>query len=296
LNPLEGVAIDYWLAAKPAGEISIDVLDSTGAPVRHLSSVPAAPLSEAAQPPNASFWIARPQHLTTEVGTNRTNWDLRYDPPSTFVHTFEINANPELTPASPLGALVAPGTYTAKLTVDGRSYTARVIVTDDPRSPTTAAAVRAQVAFQLQLVRAMRVAYDGYRQAAAVRGRIDSLRPTDSSSASARAIAALRARVDSLSGAAPDSRFSSSGLRRLPTDFASLHGRLEEQFIAQENGDLAPTETMRRTFATTCRDLTATVARWRALSPSAAPEVNSVLSKEGRSPMPATQPLASPAC
>ena len=49
LNPLEGVAIDYWLAAKPTGEITLDVLDSTGALVRHLSSVPAPPVSEAAQ-------------------------------------------------------------------------------------------------------------------------------------------------------------------------------------------------------------------------------------------------------
>ena len=62
VNPLEGVAIDYWLAAKPTGEISLDVLDSTGALVRHLSSIAAAPPSEAAQPPNANLWIAPPSH------------------------------------------------------------------------------------------------------------------------------------------------------------------------------------------------------------------------------------------
>jgi hypothetical protein len=296
LNPLEGVAVDYSLAAKPTGELSLDVLDSTGAPVRHLSSVPAAPVSEAAQPPHPGFWIAQPQHLTTDVGTNRTNWDLRYDPPPALVHTFEINANPGLTPTSPLGALVAPGTYTVRLTVDRRSYATKVMVTNDPRSPATAAAVRAQVALQLQLAGAMRVAYDGYRQTAAVRGRMDSLGLADSSSASARAVAALRVRLDSLAGVAPDSRFGSLSPRRLPTDFRSLHGRLEEQFLAQENGDLVPTETMRRAFATDCRDLTMTVARWRALATRTVPEVNAMLSKEGRSPLPVATALASPRC
>ncbi len=295
LNPLEGVVIDYWLAAKPTGEITLDVLDSTGAPIRHLSSVPTPPPSDAARPPNANYWIAPPSHLTTDVGTNRSSWDLRYDPPPTFVHTFEINANPGLTPASPLGALVAPGTYTAKLTVDGRSYATRVTVINDPRSPATTAALRAQVAFQLQLVRAMRVAYNGYAHAAALRGQMDSLGLKDSSSASARAIAALRVRLDSVSGVAPDTRFSSLGVKRLPADFASLHGRLEEQFMAQENGDLVPTETMRGEFVRSCHDLTTTVARWRALT-TAVPEVNSALSKDGKSPLPVPQALASPRC
>jgi hypothetical protein len=296
LNPPEGVVIDYWLAAKPTGEISLDVLDSAGATIRHLSSVPAAPVKEAAEPPNASYWLARPQHLPTDIGTNRTNWDLRYEPPPAFLHTWEINANPGLTPTTPEGPLAAPGTYTLKLTVDSKSYTAKVIVTNDPRSPATVADVRAQLALQLQLIAAMRVAYDGYTQAAAVRARMDSLLSKDSSSASGKAIAALRVRVDSLAGTIREDRFGSGDPRHLPTDFASLHGRLEDLFIAQENGDLAPTQGMRDVFATSCRDLNATVAKWRALSASAVPEVNAALSKAGKSPIPPAPTLVSPRC
>jgi hypothetical protein len=243
-----------------------------------------------------NLWIAPPPHLPTDVGTNRSNWDLRYDPPPAFVHTFEINANPGLTPASPVGPLVAPGTYTVKLTVDGRSYATKVTVTNDPRSPATTAAVRAQVALQLQLVRAMGVAYGAYQQAAELRGRMDSLGLKDSSSASGKAIAPLRVRLDSLSGKAPESRPFSFGVRRLPMDFVSLHGRLEEQFMAQENGDLAPTETMRRAFATTCHDLATTVARWNALTARAVPEANTALSRDGKSSLPAAQALATPTC
>src|SRR2546425_227238 len=199
-NPPEGAIIYYWLRSKPAGEITLDVTDASGAPVRHLSSAPAAPVKEAGQPPHPNFWVAEPQRLPVAVGTNRTSWDLRYDPPPAFVHTFEINANPGLTPASPLGALVAPGTYTVKLTVDGRGYSQTVTVTNDPRSPATAADVRAQLALQDRLAGAMRVAWDGYRQVAAMRGALDSLKPADSTTVLAKAVAAFRARLDSVGG------------------------------------------------------------------------------------------------
>jgi hypothetical protein len=182
-----------------------------------------------------------------------------------------------------------------KLTVDGRSYTTKVTVTNDPRSPATPAAVRAQVALQLELMRAMRVAYDGYRAAAAIRARLDSLVKTDSSE-STPAMTALRGRLDSLAGVAPEDRFNSGGLRRLPTDFAGLHGRLEELFMAQENGDLAPTEAMRRTFTTICRDLTTTAGRWHTLRAQMTPMVNASLSKAGMSPVPIAEPLVPPTC
>ena len=40
LNPPDGVIIYYSLASKPSGEVTLDVLDSAGTVVRHMSSVP----------------------------------------------------------------------------------------------------------------------------------------------------------------------------------------------------------------------------------------------------------------
>jgi hypothetical protein len=264
--------------------------------VRHLSSVPAPQVKEAEKPPHPNFWIARPSFVSAEAGANRTNWDLRYDPPPAFVHSYEINANPGLTPASPVGALAAPGTYTLKLTVDGRTYATKVVVTNDPRSPATTAAVRAQVALQLELVRAMRVAYDGYQQVAAVRTKLDSLPTTDSTSQSAKAIVALRARLDSVSGSPTDNGFNPFGSKKLPTDFASLHALFQAQFMAQENGDLAPTEPMHRAFTTTCRELATTVARWRAMNAAVVSQANAALANGGRNPLPSADPVAAPKC
>src|SRR4029077_18494317 len=114
LNAPDGALIYYYLAAKPAGDITPRVVQVGGAVVRHMSSVSTQPVKEAAQPPEPSFWIFSPAPLPAEVGTNRINWDLRADDPPAFSHTYEINANPGLTPPSPEGPLVAPGVYTIR--------------------------------------------------------------------------------------------------------------------------------------------------------------------------------------
>ena len=60
LNPPDGVIIYYSFGSKPSGEITLDVLDSAGAVVRHMSSVPGEPAKEAARPPHPNFWVAPP--------------------------------------------------------------------------------------------------------------------------------------------------------------------------------------------------------------------------------------------
>src|SRR4029077_11795454 len=172
LNPPDGAIVYYHLAAPPAGEISLDVLDAGGSVVRHFSSAAVEPVKEAAQPEEPNFWIATPRPLPSAVGTHRVNWDLRTDAPPALVHTFEINANPGETPPSPLGPLVPPGVYTLRLTVDGKVYSERVTVLNDTRSPAGPGDVRAQYALQMKLVAGMRASWDGYRQVAALRASI----------------------------------------------------------------------------------------------------------------------------
>ena len=100
-----------------------------------MSSAPIAPLNEP-PPPVPDFWLEKPQPMPTALGMNRINWDMRYDNRRRpFTHTYEINANPGETPASPEGPLALPGVYTLKLTVDGKTYTQTVTVKNDPRSP-----------------------------------------------------------------------------------------------------------------------------------------------------------------
>src|SRR5262249_36224633 len=136
--------IDYTLASVPQDEITLDVLDASGVVVRHLSSRPSPPVAEAVRPPEPDFWVAPSFALPFNPGANRAHWDLRADPPAAFIHTFELTANPGLTAPAPEGSLVLPGTYTLRLTVNGRPYTQMVTVRNDPRSSASPAALLAQ--------------------------------------------------------------------------------------------------------------------------------------------------------
>jgi len=279
LNPMDGVIIDYWLSAAPAGEITLDVLDAAGKRVRHFSSAAVAPLAEAARPPHPNFWLATLSGLPTSAGTNRVNWDLRYDAPQAFSHSYEINANPGLTPPSPEGPLALPGVYTLKLTVDGASYTQKVTVRNDPRSPATAVALGVQFALQMKLYDGIRTTWDGSQQVAAVRTALKSV--TDTSAAIKAAVAAISVKLDSVAGGAGGRGFRGGGAAPAPT-FRGVNGALAGQLTAQDNADLAPTPAMLAAFAASCKDLNTVQAQWARVLGTDLPGLNLELARRGK--------------
>ena len=82
-NPPYGAILYYHLSHPPSGEIKLQVFDAEGKLVRTMSSIPPA-LPE--RWPYPEYWVAKGSDLAlpTKVGTNRTNWDLRYDDPPAF--------------------------------------------------------------------------------------------------------------------------------------------------------------------------------------------------------------------
>ena len=267
LNPPDGASIDYWLASKPGSAITLDVTDATGAPVRHYSSVTPAAVAEAVRPPHPNFWIEARYGMPANAGTNRMTWDLREDAPPAFVHSFEINANPGLTPASPEGALVSPGVYMLTLRVDGHAYVQHVTVRNDPRSPASAVALQAQRALQTQITRGIRATWDAGQQAMALRASI--AKTTGEPSAAARA--ALTATLDSVVGG-PGSGASAN--------FKGVNGAFVSQLMAFENADMAPTPSMRAAHAAACKQLTAVLVRWHAIVATSVPAFRSQLSPD----------------
>jgi hypothetical protein len=243
--------------------ITLDVLDAAGNPVRHYSSAPVAPVAEAARPPHPNFWLAPPVQLSANTGENRINWDVRYDAPPAFVHTFEINANPGLTPPSPEGPLALPGTYTVKLTVDGRSYIQTVTVRNDPRSPATIAALDAQHALLMKLDEGIKAAWNGFQQVAAVRASFE--RPADGSVPAELAAAGLAfgAQLDTVVGldAARSGRSRAGAVP--PPNFRGVSNALVAQLNAQDNGDMAPTPAALAAYAKTCGELAVVAERWK---------------------------------
>ena len=278
LNPPDGAIIDYWLASKPTGAVTIEVSDGAGKVIRHLSSVAPPPVSEAAQPPHPSFWVAPPFSIPAAAGLDRATWDLRTDAPPVFTHGFNINANPGLTPASPEGALVPPGTYTITLVVNGQRRSQPVTVTNDPRSPASDKEVRAQFALQMRILGSMTASWAAYQQADSLRAALARRMPADTSSEIAKAILAFRVKLDSVAGNAAAVRpFFGFGSRRPPRDLFALNGQFAAQLDAQENGDLAPTEAMRQGFTESCRTLGQTLAQWQRLNAGDLAALNVIL-------------------
>ena len=180
---------------------------------------------------------------------NRANWDLRLDAPPALTHSFEINANPGQTPPTPEGIVAPPGMYTIALTVSGKTYTQKVAVTNDP------AIARDELprsALQYSLLRsinnAAKMAYYGYQQVETMRAALKARTQSDSTPDITKAIAAFRAKVDTVGG-------NGGGGRRPPPNFNALSTELIGQLTAQDNADQAPTEAMHAAYTSACERL-----------------------------------------
>jgi hypothetical protein len=254
---------------------------------------------EAARPPHPNFWVKVEQPLPTDAGMHRVNWNLRYDAPPAFTHTFEINANPGETPASPEGALVPPGTYTVRLTVNGKSHSEKVTVTNDPRSPVNLQALKAQNALIRKLNAAERLAWSAFRQADTARTQLHALTASDSTSAAAKAIREYIAKLDTLGGVATGGGFNFGGAgfgaSASPT-LAELVNRFLSQLGTFENGDVAPTAAMLAAYESACSDLGKSLTAWRGLNGANLTALNAALTAAGKNPFAKAVDVQAPAC
>jgi hypothetical protein len=230
---------------------------------------------------------------------HRVNWDLRYDAPPAFAHTFEINANPGETPASPEGALVPPGTYTVRLTVNGKSHSEKVTVTSDPRSPVNLAALKAQDALIRRLNAAERLAWSAFQQADTARTQLHALTASDSTSASAKAIREYIAKLDTLGGAPAGGGFNFGGAgfgaSARPT-LVQLVNRFLSQLNTFENGDVAPTAAMLAAYQSACNDLGKSIAAWRAINGTDLSSLNASLTAAGKTALARAVGVEAPVC
>ena len=152
-NPPDGTAIDYHLKAD-AKHVTLEVLDAEGRLVRRYTSDdrPLPPVEGRNIP---DYWIRPPQKLSAEAGLHRFVWDLRHETPAASSFGYPMAAIAFDTPREPRGPWVVPGTYTVRLTVDGRVLAQPLAVGMDPRVKTPLADLEAQHAISMRLVDAM---------------------------------------------------------------------------------------------------------------------------------------------
>jgi photosystem II stability/assembly factor-like uncharacterized protein len=129
-NPPNGALIDYYLKSAPAGPVTLEVVDSAGQVIRRYSSDDQRP----AQNPNlltvAAAWIPAAEPLSAAAGMHRWVWDLRPTPAAGSGGRGGGGFGGGGRGGAPL---VQPGTFTVKLTVNGKSYTQPLTVKPDPR-------------------------------------------------------------------------------------------------------------------------------------------------------------------
>ena len=300
LNPPVGAIIYYSLGAKPSGNITLEIADASGRVVRHMSSAPIPSLNEP-PPPVPNYWLEVPRPMPTEIGTNRINWDIRYDNPPAFSHSYEINANVGETPASPEGPLAAPGVYTLTLTVNGKPYRQTVTVKNDPRSPTTSAELAAQVTMQRSLYDRVQLAWDGYQQVATMRATVAPLMKNGTADV-AKAATDFDTTLAAIGGPVGNAGRGgggggAQGGAPAPANFRTAHAAQLRQLNSLDTGDMAPNEVATTVYNATCNDLKAVVTRWTALNAKALKDLNALLTKNNLPTIAAATPaLAAPVC
>ncbi|MGH9386683.1 MAG: hypothetical protein ACRD2N_20630 [Vicinamibacterales bacterium] len=75
---------------------------------------------------------------------HRFVWDLHHERPAVANFTYPISATFQNTPPVPLGSWALPGTYTVRLTVDGRVSNQPLVVKLDPRAKASPADLELQ--------------------------------------------------------------------------------------------------------------------------------------------------------
>ncbi len=218
-NPPSGLYIDYYLARETSTPVAIEILNAEGRVVRRWSS---AEPPKAADPKSVDYtthWIAQHAVPETSAGAHRFVWDF---------HQTDSR-----------GPFLPPGSYTVRLSVDGKTYDRAARVLRDPRVVATDADLAAQYELAERVI-ALRA------EVAASRAKARAL--GGSSHLSASQEQALRGEI--IGAEPPDNPDDSMGAYSHDfTSFLFLENQLEYLESAIESADAAPTPDMRLGYA-----------------------------------------------
>ena len=273
-NPPDGAVIDYYLAQSSSVPLSLEILDARGQLVRKFSSAdkPDATEEELKKQLIPLYWVRPSRSLSADVGMHRWVWDLRYPAPDSTRHEYPIAAIPGDTPRLPLGPTVLPGTYTARLTADGKRYTAPFTVKMDPRVKTSAAGLEKKFQLETRLAALLTQTSQAVLQAGSIRDPLEKL-SQQASGPVRNSVQGFQTKLIAVLG-------SPAGFAAPPTDEITLtrvNGQVAVLYGQIGQADAEPTASQSAASAATEHDASDVMQRWDGLRTTDLPELNRAL-------------------
>ncbi|HEX3549808.1 MAG TPA: hypothetical protein VHT53_05500, partial [Candidatus Elarobacter sp.] len=245
-NPPYGAPIDYVVPRDVHGAVTLQIAGAGGALLREWSS---ADVARPIDPNSVDFppaWITVSPRLPAQPGMQRFWWDLHAAGSATGRRRRGGG-----------GPFVAPGRYTVRLTVDGRTFARPLFVRRDPRVRATDAGLRAQFVLAREVDALL-----GRVQVAVAQG--DALRAKPG---------ADLARIDAIVGPPPvrDPRNSVGAPASAFTTLRWYASALGELFGSVESADAAPTADERATWSRLRAAAERSLTAWSAATASPRP-------------------------
>lgn len=272
-NPPDGAIVDYYLPSS-ANAVSLEILDASGKVVRRYSNTDKPDMTEEELQKQLIplYWV-KPWHaLSPDAGMHRWVWDLHYTAPVSMRHDYPISAVPHDTPRYPLGVNALPGTYSVRLTVDGKSSTAPLTVKIDPRVKATELTLQKKFDAEKHLSSMMNESARAIQQGASIHEQLDKISKQENASAK-DASTALGKKLDSLLGAAggffapPSPEMT---LRRLNGEAATLYQQIW-------SADAQPTTPQMQALTKTTQASADMMKRWEQFKSTDLAALNHVL-------------------
>jgi hypothetical protein len=284
-NPPDGAIIDYTLKSAASGPVTLEIYERSAKAsgergsakasaerlVRRYSSADRPEATDPATAPVPLYWYRPPRILSAEAGMHRFVWDLHYQPvPGGGGRGgLPIAAVAHNTVPSPNAPWVAPGTYTVKLTVDGRSYTQPLTVKMDPRVKATPLGLSQQFTLSRQMYDDMLGAQKALEELRALRSALRA----PSGQASAQPPSAIDQKLAALDGATGGGRgrgqAPSTGPGQPaaePADtLSNIGGSLGTLMNLLQGADVAPTSQLVAAVSQRHAAYLKLIAQWHAL-------------------------------
>ncbi len=270
-NPPDGAIIDYYLSHTASAPITLEILDARGKLVRKFSSADKPDVTEADLKKQLIplYWLRPFRGLPSDAGMHRWVWDLHYPAPDSPRHEYPIAAIPGDTPRYPLGPTVLPGSFTARLTANGKSYTAPFTVKMDPRVQVSSAGLEKKFQLEMRLASLLSQTSKAVMQAGSIRDPLQKL--SQQAAGTARdSVQSFQTKLASVLGAP-------AGFAAIPSDeitLARMNGQVSTLYGQVWQADAEPTATQSEAIAAAEHDASDVMKRWDSLKAADLPALN----------------------